>query len=849
MYSEERRPNYVYINGQTYPVGRPNCTVHERYDDDNYPYPHEYDVAVCKLAGDADPEFIDPELYPMTLANSVVGPGDTYTIVGCSETGQNQGDLARRSGTQIVDVVFSTGFVTEQATSLVDPVPIGGDSGGPSLVVEGGVEKIIGVTTDFRARNGTVASPAGPTAIREWINTTCNGCIANWTPPPPGFVWNDTESVWCAALSVDSDGDGVADWADNCPTVANADQDNCQGLNDWLIHGQIMGDACDPSPCYYVAGVSEKVSQTGSGTIIKSVGPADVYYRGVGYTDTSDHRWEDLDARYCGCQNAARTDIYAEDYLTDKDCRLQCPQNGDDAVVDSITDVGWQRVLWSAYQDTLTTPYTTGLQSCPAVDNDPSDGVTVQNECDLPVPQRLAVHLYYANGTSTGLGNRPMDSERFWTHHGAHMTRKFTWAWQHQDYPHPAAIPYIPPDDPRAPTSVLKSFRSKSFLWFRPAIASLEKRADHYSSTALEMGYVFSPRLPWAAVFPRICYLVPEMVMVPAYAGWMGDLPADVPVLQTFAAGRPTVDIAEFLWESPPPNAATIGLAVKRLRPTNEDLGDAVPSRMSVGPALTTTEFAVAQLGESDLYVFGGRMLDGTRPARLWHGQPATDEQGQRIYLWEMLAEGGPAGRTGAVLVPDGDRGRLVLMLGDSGAGTLQDAWAFDLDSRSWSQETLQVTGLTARSHVGYAVNGDNVYIYGGRQGDSPLEGLYEVNLVTLEGTRIDDAGSGPGSRSAAALAHMGRMGDVVLFGGRSGEGLLGDLWRFDVARHTWSLLAASGGEGAPPAMENTSLAVCRITGAVTVLAGQPDASPAEPLWRHRWGQWESFSQVTGGEQ
>ncbi len=38
--------------------------------------------------------------------------------------------------------------------------------------------------------------------------------------------------------SADSDGDGILDEADNCPTVANSNQENCDGDS--------MGDACDP---------------------------------------------------------------------------------------------------------------------------------------------------------------------------------------------------------------------------------------------------------------------------------------------------------------------------------------------------------------------------------------------------------------------------------------------------------------------------------------------------------------------------------------------------------------------------------------------------------------------------
>ncbi len=57
--------------------------------------------------------------------------------------------------------------------------------------------------------------------------------------PVAGQSFTDAGTANCNAPSIDSDGDGVADNVDNCPTVANADQADSDGDG--------LGDACESS--------------------------------------------------------------------------------------------------------------------------------------------------------------------------------------------------------------------------------------------------------------------------------------------------------------------------------------------------------------------------------------------------------------------------------------------------------------------------------------------------------------------------------------------------------------------------------------------------------------------------
>ncbi len=78
------------------------------------------------------------------------------------------------------------------------------------------------------------ARPACPDDQACRATGTGFACLSHAAPDAMAEVVPD--------MTVDTDGDGISDGADNCPSVANPDQDN--------YDGDRFGDACDPCPPY-----------------------------------------------------------------------------------------------------------------------------------------------------------------------------------------------------------------------------------------------------------------------------------------------------------------------------------------------------------------------------------------------------------------------------------------------------------------------------------------------------------------------------------------------------------------------------------------------------------------------
>lgn len=96
-----------------------------------------------------------------------------------------------------------------------------------------------------------------------------------------------------------------------------------------------------------------------------------------------------------------------------------------------------------------------------------------------------------------------------------------------------------------------------------------------------------------------------------------------------------------------------------------------------------------------------------------------------------------------------------------------------------------------------------------------------------------------PGARYGACLAPLGN-GELLLFGGDSGAGRLGDTWRYDIGANTWTQVVTPG----PSPRRWAAMALHGATGQVILFGGQGTAGDLGDTWVFAGGQWVAHAGV-----
>jgi N-acetylneuraminic acid mutarotase len=166
----------------------------------------------------------------------------------------------------------------------------------------------------------------------------------------------------------------------------------------------------------------------------------------------------------------------------------------------------------------------------------------------------------------------------------------------------------------------------------------------------------------------------------------------------------------------------------------------------------------------------------------------------------EPMAAEGPLALIGARAAYDSESDRVIVFGGLTfGSREIDDTWAYDIDTDTWTQMSPTVSPPPRNYHaMAYHPGLDRVVLFGGCCGgsDQPPDGLgdtwvYDYNTDTW--TEVASA-TGPGPRYYHAMVHDPVTDGLILFGGVTGraEAPLDDTWAFDVAMETWTQLSAA---------------------------------------------------------
>ena len=208
---------------------------------------------------------------------------------------------------------------------------------------------------------------------------------------------------------------------------------------------------------------------------------------------------------------------------------------------------------------------------------------------------------------------------------------------------------------------------------------------------------------------------------------------------------------------------------------------------------------------------------------------------------WTEVVPGVPGALAQAALAYLPSRGRVVLfggMLGSVG-GAKNETWEWN--GTGWLQVHLPFSPPERFGHaMVYDAARRRVFLFGGTGGPSTITN--DADTWEWDGTRWDIVAiSGPG-RSDHAMAYDPHRERTVLFGGElvTGAGFvqqyLGDTWEFDGS--TWTKLLDGGGAGEPPGRGGASLAYDAQRDALVLFGGQTSTGYLGDTWVFENGVW-----------
>ena len=202
---------------------------------------------------------------------------------------------------------------------------------------------------------------------------------------------------------------------------------------------------------------------------------------------------------------------------------------------------------------------------------------------------------------------------------------------------------------------------------------------------------------------------------------------------------------------------------------------------------------------------------------------------------WSEVTNAGtpPSVRFGAVSWTDNAGNAYVF--GGYSASSLSDLWKFN--GTSWSEVTNAGTPPSVRyGAVAWTDNAGNVYVFGGYNGTS-LNDLWKFNGTSWSPVNNTDGGLGTPSVRADAVSWTDNAGNAYVFGGRSGNSYLNDLWRFNGT--SWSPVTIAG---TAPSVRSGAVSWKDSSGNFYVFGGFNGTFYLNDLWMFNGTSW---SQVT----
>jgi Galactose oxidase, central domain/FlgD Ig-like domain len=204
---------------------------------------------------------------------------------------------------------------------------------------------------------------------------------------------------------------------------------------------------------------------------------------------------------------------------------------------------------------------------------------------------------------------------------------------------------------------------------------------------------------------------------------------------------------------------------------------------------------------------------------------------------WVNLTPGAgpaPSARRNASAILDPVENRMVIFAGTTAgtASVLNDVWAFDLDTNTWSNLTPPVGPPAPAPRLFpasiYDPHGYRMITWSGQASGVFFNDVWAFDLATNTWSKFTPTGGPPNVRYGVGYTFDPIARDLVTFAGFTNLGRFDDVWRFNDQAVTWTDASPGAGPG-----ERCLHSACydAVGHRMIMFAGQNNFGPLDDLW------------------
>jgi hypothetical protein len=170
----------------------------------------------------------------------------------------------------------------------------------------------------------------------------------------------------------------------------------------------------------------------------------------------------------------------------------------------------------------------------------------------------------------------------------------------------------------------------------------------------------------------------------------------------------------------------------------------------------------------------------------------------------------------------------LVTFAGFTNLGRFQDVWRFDAAASTWTNSTPGTNPLARCLHAAcYDAHNHRMIMYAGQNNAGPLEDIWALDLDTHTWTELTPAVR-PEGRYFSPVVYDAANHRVTMFGGQGLFGLSNEAWVFDLWTNLWTQLSPSD---TPPTPRAGSAAIYDGANDRMLVFGGVDSAVRNHVW------------------